>query len=572
MQNECIDISPLAGLKLGLISNSTTKLAVPALVGTALRFGISLKVFEAEFNQIAQEAFSSESVFNDQNFDFVLVAIDYRGLPILPCPGNRDLAEKNIMNCISYVKSIINSVRSKTGAQIILQNIALPVEALFGSFEGRLIGSLSWLISKLNNELDTLVAADIFILDIAGLAANLGLTNWHDPTQWNVAKLSFSQRYMPIYADYTCRILAASLGKSRRCLILDLDNTLWGGVIGDDGLEGILIGNGDPTAEAYLQIQRTALELRERGIILAVSSKNEDAIARQPFKEHPDMLLREEHIAVFQANWSDKASNIKAISEMLSLGLESMVFLDDNPVERMQVRRELPEVAVPELPNNPALFSQTLIAAGYFEAVIFSDEDRNRSIFYQENAKRSQVFMQSSDINKFLISLNMEISFSSFNAVGRARVSQLINKSNQFNLTTKRYNEFDLKELEDNEGFFTRQIRLKDNFGDNGMISVIICKKHASIWEIDTWLMSCRVLGRKVELAALQDIAMNAKASGVNKLIGIYIPTTRNIIIKDHYKNLGFTKVSNKNEIEYWELNISNYKTQELPMRNENAI
>ena len=284
------------------------------------------------------------------------------------------------------------------------------------------------------------------------------------------------------------------------------------------------------------------------------------------------MLLREEHIAVFQANWSDKASNIKAISEMLSLGLESMVFLDDNPVERMQVRRELPEVAVPELPNNPALFSQTLIAAGYFEAVIFSDEDRNRSIFYQENAKRSQVFMQSSDINKFLISLNMEISFSSFNAVGRARVSQLINKSNQFNLTTKRYNEFDLKELEDNEGFFTRQIRLKDNFGDNGMISVIICKKHASIWEIDTWLMSCRVLGRKVELAALQDIAMNAKASGVNKLIGIYIPTTRNIIIKDHYKNLGFTKVSNKNEIEYWELNISNYKTQELPMRNENAI
>jgi len=428
-------------------------------------------------------------------------------------------------------------------------------------------GSANWLISRLNSELDGLVADDTFIVDIAGLAANLGLTNWHDPTLWNIAKLSFSQRYMPIYADYVCRIMSARLGKSRRCLILDLDNTLWGGVIGDDGLEGILIGNGDPTAEAHLHIQQTVLELRERGVVLAVSSKNEDATARQPFKEHPDMLLREEHIAAFQANWSDKASNIKAIAEMLSLGLESMVFLDDNPAERMQVRRELPEVAVPELPKDPALYARTLIAAGYFEAITFSEEDRKRATFYQGNAKRVQTLNQSSDMDAYLKSLDMEISFTPFDATGRARIAQLISKSNQFNLTTKRYSELDVKELEGDQSFYTRQIRLKDTFGDNGMISVIVCKKNTSAWEIDSWLMSCRVLGRRVELAALQDIVTNAKASGATKVVGTYIPTVRNIIVKDHYKKLGFTKILDESEIETWKLDISDFVALDLPMK-----
>ena len=567
LQNEHVDLLPLTAIKIGVISNATTKLVVPALVGTALRSGISLQVVEAEFNQIAQETFSSDSVFIGQKLDFILVAIDYRGLPLSPCPGDEASAEKNVQDCLGYVKSVLESLRTKTGAQIILQNIASPVEALSGSYEGSLPGSANWLISRLNSELDGLVADDTFIVDIAGLAANLGLTNWHDPTLWNIAKLSFSQRYMPIYADYVCRIMSARLGKSRRCLILDLDNTLWGGVIGDDGLEGILIGNGDPTAEAHLHIQQTVLELRERGVVLAVSSKNEDATARQPFKEHPDMLLREEHIAAFQANWSDKASNIKAIAEMLSLGLESMVFLDDNPAERMQVRRELPEVAVPELPKDPALYARTLIAAGYFEAITFSEEDRKRATFYQGNAKRVQTLNQSSDMDAYLKSLDMEISFTPFDATGRARIAQLISKSNQFNLTTKRYSELDVKELEGDQSFYTRQIRLKDTFGDNGMISVIVCKKNTSAWEIDSWLMSCRVLGRRVELAALQDIVTNAKASGATKVVGTYIPTVRNIIVKDHYKKLGFTKILDESEIETWKLDISDFVALDLPMK-----
>lgn len=278
------------------------------------------------------------------------------------------------------------------------------------------------------------------------------------------------------------------------------------------------------------------------------------------------MLLREEHIAIFQANWSDKASNIRAIAEMLSLGLESMVFLDDNPAERMQVRRELPQVAVPELPDDPALYARTLIAAGYFEAITYSEEDRKRAAFYQDNAKRVQILNQSSDMDAYLISLGMEITFHSFNLSGRARIAQLISKSNQFNLTTKRYSELDIKKLEEDPNFYTRQIRLKDNLGDNGMISVIICKKDVNVWEIDTWLMSCRVLGRRVELAALQDIVKSAKENGANKLVGTYVPTVRNIIVKDHYKKLGFTKISGIEEVEIWELDIESYKLTDVPM------
>jgi len=566
------DLLPLTDMTIGLISNATTNLVVPALVGSALRFGISLQVVEAEFNQIAQEAFSPDSSFLKQNFSTILVAIDYRGFPLKPCPGNKELARQNVQDCLAYVASVIEALRAKTGAQIILQNIALPVETLSGSYEGRLSGSLTWLISELNGKLDTLISDDTILLDISGLASNIGLTDWHDPTIWNMAKLPFSPRYLPIYSEYICRILAARLGKSRRCLILDLDNTLWGGVIGDDGIEGILIGNGDPTAEAYLHIQQTALNLRERGIVLAISSKNEESTALLPFKNHPDMLLREEHFAAFQANWSDKASNIRAISEMLSLGLESIVFLDDNPAERMQVRLELPEVAVPELPDDPALYVRTLIAAGYFEAITYSQEDSKRASFYQENIKRTRILSESSNLDEYLKSLDMEITFSEFDVTGRARIAQLISKSNQFNLTTKRYNEKDVKELEENPLFYTNQIRLKDTFGDNGMISVVICKKNLDTWEIDTWLMSCRVLSRKVELAVLQNILMEAKNQGVSKLIGVYSPTARNVIVKHHYEKLGFVKVSGESVIETWELNIANYVHQNIPMKLNNVI
>ena len=566
LQAQGADFTGFAPLTLAVLSNSTTQAMAPALVATGLRFGLQINVVEAQFNQVAQEAFSKESSFSGQAFNAVLIALDYRALPLSPCPGDAAKAQQTVRDCVSYIQAIISAVRQKTGAQIILQNFVPTGQDLFGSFERRLPGSLSWLLRQINAALDTLPEGQTHVLDVAGLAAKVGCENWHDPTLWNLAKLAFAQKYLPAYADHVCRILAATQGKSRRCLVLDLDNTLWGGVIGDDGVEGILIGQGDPTAEAHLHLQRLIVELRARGIVLAVSSKNEEATARLPFKEHPDMLLKETDIAVFQANWQDKATNIRAIAQSLSLGLESLVFLDDNPAERLQVRQALPEVAVPELPQDPAFFADTLIAAGYFEALAFSAEDQRRAAFYQDNAKRAQVLSQATDLNGYLQSLSMEITLAPFDAVGRARIAQLISKSNQFNLTTKRYAEADIHNLETDSGVFTRQIRLKDTFGDNGMISVVICNKLATTWEIDTWLMSCRVLGRRVEEAVLQEIVTGAAKENVQTLIGIYRPTARNVIVKEHYQKLGFKLLHEAADEQRWALNVQEYSPKELPM------
>jgi FkbH-like protein len=409
-------------------------------------------------------------------------------------------------------------------------------------------GTQRRVIGKLNQAIgDSVAGTTDLLLDVAGLAETVGLETWHSPALWNMAKLPCDVSCMPIYAEHVARLLAALRGKSRKCLILDLDNTVWGGVIGDDGLQGIAIAQGDASGEAHLAVQKLALQLRQRGIVLAVSSKNTDEIARKPFREHPEMLLKEDHLAVFQANWNDKATNIKAIAQELSLGLDAMVFLDDNPVERGLVREMLPQVAVPEVPDDPAQFARTLAAAGYFEALAFSAEDRTRAEMYQTNARRVELQKQAGDLDAYLASLDMEIDFAPFDGIGRARISQLINKSNQFNLTTRRYSEAEVAAAEEDPNVFTLQVRLIDSFGDNGMISVIICRTaEPGVWAIDTWLMSCRVLGRKVEQMVLREIIARACEAGIETLIGTYSPTEKNDLVREHYQKLGFTKMDDR--------------------------
>jgi len=298
-----------------------------------------------------------------------------------------------------------------------------------------------------------------------------------------------------------------------------------------------------------------------------VCSKNEDEIARSPFQKHPEMLLKENHIAVFQANWKDKATNIKAISQELSLGLDAMVFLDDNPVERLLIRQALPEVAVPELPEDPALYSRTLAAAGYFETVAFSEDDLRRADFYQDNARRATLQKEAVDLESYLASLAMEITFQPFDQTGRARIAQLINKSNQFNLTTKRYTEAQVAAMQDDPAYFTLQVRLSDIFGDNGMISVVICRRASKEeWEIDAWLMSCRVLGRRVENMTLLAVLDQAKKEGVRKLIGTYIPSDRNNLVQEHYPKLGFGIVKTENGVSTYELDVASATVQGAPM------
>ncbi len=369
------------------------------------------------------------------------------------------------------------------------------------------------------------------------------------------------------FSGLIARTVAALRGKTRKCLVLDLDNTVWGGVIGDDGLEGIVLGQGSAEGEAFLSVQRAALEYRSRGIVLAVSSKNDEAVALRPFRDHPEMLLKEDHISIFQANWQDKASNIELIAERLNIGIDSLVFLDDNPFERELVRRELPLVAVPELPADPALYARTLSWAGYFDAVAISEEDRKRAGFYKANAARNAALTSSTDLQGYLRSLEMVCTIKPLDPVGRARVAQLINKSNQFNLTTRRYTESEVAAVEAMVGKFTMQVRLADKFGDNGMISVLIFDKGPEVWINDTWLMSCRVLGRSVEDAALAHVCAAAKAGGARKLVGIYLPTPKNQMAAEHYGRLGFVRVESRSDgATVWELDLDAYRAPEFPM------
>jgi FkbH-like protein len=562
-------LAPLTPFRLGVLSNTTSHFLVPALIATAARHGIDLVCEEADFDQVIQEALNPQSMINRGKFDAVLVAIDHHGLPLRAVPGDSEAATRTVEEAMKQLSTVRDGIRANSNALCIVQTLARPPETLFGSFDLTLPGTQRNLIDRFNRALaeDVAGSKDV-LLDVAQLAETIGLANWHDPTLWNIGKLPFASRYIPLYVDHVCRLIATLRGKSRRCLVLDLDNTLWGGVIGDDGLEGILIGQGDATGEAHLEVQRTALILRDRGIVLAVSSKNNDDVARKPFKEHPEMLLKEDHLAVFQANWSDKASNIAAIAEELALGLESFVFLDDNPAERNIVRQTLPQVAVPELPADPAYYARVLLASGYFEAVALSDEDRKRASFYQDNARRVALQKNVADIHSYLISLDMVMTVQPFDDVGRARIAQLISKSNQFNLTTRRYTEIEVAEAERDPDCMTLQIRLADTFGDNGMICVIICRRSGRDWHIDTWLMSCRVLGRRVEEATLQEILFHARRQGIASLIGTYRPTERNSLVEKHYEKLGFACLEKKADgTTVWRLDVAATPEIELPMQ-----
>jgi FkbH-like protein len=565
------DLRPLEPFRLAVLSNSTLDLIMPALVGSAARHGIALDVIVGGYDQVTQGALSADSKINRANADAVLLALDYRALGLMASPGDRKAAQANLEAATEYLRMLRAGIKKHSSKAVcIFQSFAAPPETLFGNLDRVLAGTIRSQVDGVNRRLvENILERDDVLVDVSGLAETVGTADWHDPQLWNIAKVPFAAEFIPIYAEHVARVIAAMRGKSRKVLILDLDNTLWGGVIGDDGLECIKIAQGDATGEAHLELQRYALNLRERGVLLAVCSKNMEEIARAPFQEHPEMLLKTEHIAAFHANWDDKATNIRMIAEELSLGHDAVVFVDDNPAERGLVRSLLPDVAVPEMPENPSCYARLLSAAGYFEGLTFSKEDEARGRYYEENARRSLLRKEIGSVDAYLETLRMTVTFQPFNTAGRPRITQLINKSNQYNLTTKRYGDAEVAAATDDSEVFTLQARLEDVFGDNGMISVVICRQTADrVWDIDTWLMSCRVLGRQVEFAVLQEILTHARAANIEKLTGVYRPTNRNALAADHYRKLGFAKVSEEaHGTTVWELPVETTVEQPVAMK-----
>jgi FkbH-like protein len=558
----------LARIRILILSASTASHIADALIGTAIRFKFLLDVATAEYEEPEPWLARNSAELKENPPDFVLVASDNRMLKLISPLGDEAAAAQVVEASIVRISRIAEVAEAATGRPIILQTLAGDPDAIQLNMDLGLPGSPRYLAGEFNRRLvQEARGGSRFVLDVNALASLVGQSAWSAGRYWYAAKYPFATAMIPLYADNLMRIVAAQMGRSRRVLVLDLDNTLWGGIVGDDGIEGLALGSGSPLGEAHSALQRMALSLKERGIILCVSSKNDEAIALDAFRNHPEMILKEDDIVAFRVNWDDKAANIKAIADTLDLGLDAFVFLDDNPAERKRVRDALPSVAVPELPEDPSDWLSVFQAAGYFEQAGFSKEDQLRAGFYKANFLRAAQLERIGDHDDYLRSLGMTLSVAAFDSTGRKRIAQLIAKSNQFNLTTRRYSEAEIAAMQAKSDIFTLQARLEDIFGDNGMISVVICRQTGQRWEVDSWIMSCRVLGRRVEETILQYLVEQARLRGITEIIGRYIPTAKNGLVRDHFSRLGFAPATSLDGETTWRLVVNDYSEKALPLK-----
>lgn len=532
-------------INLSVISNTTTDFLLPILRATALRHGIFLETINHDYGQAMEFVMNPDSPLYDPAITGVLIAFDYHAF------------EKND----GAIEQIVRKLKKDVGhAPLFIQTVPNPQHMIFGNEERRQSESLRQRIANFN---DFAAEHADYLIDIAYLAECIGLNHWYNDMYYHLAKIPFDSNHLPAYSSFVARSLALSKGVFGKCLVLDLDNTLWGGVIGDDGVENIEIGPGSPAGEAFLQFQRTILEYKNRGIILTICSKNEEDIARAAFREHSGMLLKEDDITLFVANWNDKASNIQFIADTLNIGRDSLVFVDDNPAEREQVRQALPMVQVLELPTDPSLYSQTLMFSGFLESAGVTEDDLKRTEHYAARMEAKNLLDSSDNYDDYLKTLEMVAKITPFDAMGRKRIHQLINKTNQFNLTTQRYTEAQVEAFETDTNTFTYQIHLADKFSEHGMISVIIAHLEGETLTIDSWLMSCRVLKRGLENLAMNTLIKDAIKHGVKTIIGTYRPTLKNPMVADFYERFGFQQISQETDDNtIWKLAVADYENK----------
>ena len=536
----------LRPLRLALLGSSTLEHFADILRLWLFAEGFAPQVYVPPFGVHRQETLDPSSGLYCFEPDIVWVICGFRDLAAWPAPGAGDAEVAALARqVVDDFAAVWEAMRRNTGALLVQSNVDYPPERPFGNLAGAVPWGPVAFVRHVNQLLAERLPEGSVLFDLNYVAASVGCKGWAEPRYWFHAKHAWGMdAYGPLAHD-AAKLVGALKGTARKCLVLDLDNTLWGGVAADDGIEGIRLGtaNAGPEGEAFVHFQRYLKDLKERGIILAVCSKNEEEIAREVFEGHPEMVLSLDDIAVFKANWQDKAANIAEIRESLNIGLDAIVFLDDNPAERELVRSLLPEVTVPDMPEDPAHYTAFLDSLRLFELVAFSDEDRQRARMYQENASRHDAAKGASDLGAFLKSLEMSSEVGRLDAYHRGRMAQLIAKSNQFHLTGTRHTEAELIALEADADTEVRYFTLTDRFGDNGLISVVVARRDEEDLDIDTWVMSCRVLSRGMEEFVIAEIAEIAADMGCAAVRGRYVPSRRNGLVRELYSRLGFTCV-----------------------------
>lgn len=552
------DFSNLKKVKVTLLGDSATQLLVKALKGYGYEVGYNFDIFEADYDQIEMQTYDPESELYKYKADYVIIYhSSEKLLKKFYKLGNIDkisFADRHI----EEVSNLYRTITNKSKCKVLYFNFVETDDSVFGNYANKTASSFLYQVRKINYELMDLSQQhkNLFINDVASLHNTFGAAFCTDPKIYITTDLIFSLDFLPVIAKNITDIILSVAGTMKKCVILDLDNTLWGGIIGDDGTENIQIGELG-IGKAFTALQMWLKQLQQRGIILAVCSKNDETIAKEPFEKHPDMILKLSDIAVFVANWDNKVQNINYIQSILNIGFDSMVFLDDNPFERNMVKTHIPDITVPDLPEDPAEYLTYLRSCNLFETASFTPEDEQRTQQYQEEAQRAVVQKQCINEDEFLLSLNMHSVVKSFDKFSIPRVSQLTQRSNQFNLRTVRYTEEEISAITDSDEYLTLDFTLEDKYGDYGLISVIILKKQSDALFIDTWIMSCRVLKRGMEKFVLNQIVQQANMIGAKEIIGEYLPTAKNGMVKGHYHELGFTKCDEGNNL--WTLNLQSY-------------
>lgn len=532
-------------VKVALVGDTATQFLAVAMRGTAVSMGINMELWEADYSQVEYQLQDPASELHCFGAQYIVVYQSSHKWCQLHASLSYDrqaaLADERLL----FLSNVCNS----TPARIIYLNYAEIDDAVFGSYANQEAGSFLYQQRKMNYELMLLAqrTPNLFICDLAAVQSLLGRNQTFDAAIYSSTEMVLSLDAVPYVAKRILDVIAAAQGMIKKCLILDLDNTLWGGIIGEDGLEGIQLGHTLGIGKVFTELQLWVKKLKERGIILCVCSKNDEATARQPFEQHPDMVLKMDDIAVFMANWETKVDNIRHIQQVLNIGFDSMVFLDDNPAERQIVRDNIAGITVPELPCDPALWLEYLYCENLFETVSCSSADRERTRQYQAQAQRVAFARSFANEAEFLTSLEMTCRVEAFTAFNIPRAAQLTQRSNQFNLRTIRYTEADIASLATAPQVTGITLSLKDKFGDNGLIAVVVMRRmNADTLFVDTWVMSCRVLKRSMEAFTLNTMVQAARKQGCKRIVGQYIPTPKNAVVKDLYPDLGFTPIREK--------------------------
>ncbi len=563
LRRELLENPHLRPVRIAVLGGTTTGELVDLLELLLLSEGLTPTFYQSEYNRFYEDAVLQPEQIKSFRPDLVYIHTHYRNVSQLPSVACSETEFQDFLHSeLTRFQQIWSSLEANVGCQMVQNNFEQPPFPTLGNLDAVVYGGQTRYFAELNLQFAKAASSSrkLLIQDLHSLAGYVGLKHWFDWPRWFSYKILTTPEANLEIAKSLAGMIGVLMGRTKKCLVLDLDNTLWGGVIGDDGPDKIQIGKETAVAEAYTAFQQYCLKLRERGILLAVCSKNNEEIAREGFA-HPDSILKPEHFSAFRINWEPKHENIKAIAEELNLGLDSFVFIDDNPAERAIVAAQLPSVAVPDIGSEIALYPSIIQSFRYFEAVSLSKEDLLRAETYTANVARALQKSKFANYGEYLDSLQMVAEIEPLRPVYLERATQLINKSNQFNLTTRRYPFAEVERVSLSPDFIALYGKLTDTFGDNGLVSVVIGRLHSEDVHLDLWIMSCRVLKRDMELAMLDALARHARKASAKRILGYYSRTPKNAMVEDHYAKLGFELLSAAEDgsASMWSLDVLSY-------------